>query len=153
MMISSLVYGICFIILASRKEPGVKIMAGLCLAYILLDHAILWFFENSAHFDITLYFTSAWALDSILLFAVGCFIRGARQIAIVSISIPLMLIQVFVIQYPHLFPDSLFVFALQQAHRYFIEVFIFVYSWKDNTIVEWLRTGTVICLVIISHLL
>ena len=127
-------------------------MAGLCLAYLVLENLIFFFFQQAEIFDITLYFTTAWALDSILLFTVGLSIRGLRQIAIVALALPLMLVQVFAIQYPLLFPDWVYSFAVQEAHRYFIEVFIFVYSWKDNKVSEWLRTGSVLSLVIAAHL-
>lgn len=151
-MITSILFGLCFVILATRPDAGAKIMAGLCLAYLVLENLIFWFFSGAEFFDITLYFTTAWALDSILLFAVALFVRGYRQIAILAMALPLMLVQVFAIQYPILFPDWIYSFAVQDAHRYFIEVFIFVYSWKDNTVSEWLRTGTVLALVIVAHL-
>lgn len=151
-MITSILYGLCFVILATRKDAGAKVMAGLCLAYLVLENCIFWFASQVEFFDITLYFTSVWALDSILLFAVGCAVRDLRQIAVVALSLPLMLVQVFAIQYPIYFPEWLYVFAFQDAHKYFIEVFIFVYSWKDNTIPEWLRTGTVIALALAAHL-
>ncbi|MGX4995858.1 hypothetical protein [Enterobacter hormaechei] len=151
-MITSILFGLCFVILATRPDAGAKIMAGLCLAYLVLENLIFWFFSGAEFFDITLYFTTAWALDSILLFTVALFVRGYRQIAILAMALPLMLVQVFAIQYPILFPDWIYSFAVQDAHRYFIEVFIFVYSWKDNTVSEWLRTGTVLALVIVAHL-
>ena len=128
-------------------------MAGLCLAYLVLENLMFLLFSLKAElFDITLYFTSSWALDSILLFLVGCTIRGARQITVVALSIPLMLIQVFAIQYPAMFPIWIYTFAVQDAHRYFIEMFIFVYSWKDNTVAEWIRTGSILGLVLAAHL-
>lgn len=151
-MITSIFYGLCFVILATRPDAGAKVMAGVCLAYLVIENLILWFFGGSEFFDITLYFTTAWALDSILLFVVALFIRGYRQIAIVTLALPLMLVQVFAIQYPIFFPEWIYSFAVQDAHRYFIEVFIFVYSWKDNKVSEWIRTGTVLSLVIAAHL-
>lgn len=151
-MITSILFGLCFVILATRPDAGAKIMAGLGLAYLVLENLMFWFFSGSEFFDITLYFTAAWALDSILLFTVALFVRGYRQIAVLALALPLMLVQVFAIQYPILFPEWVYSFAVQDAHRYFIEVFIFVYSWKDNTVSEWLRTGTVLALVIVAHL-
>jgi len=152
-MLVSIFYAMCFVILATRKDCGAKIMAGLCLAYLALDNLILWLFSNAQTFDITLYFTTAWALDSILLFVVGCSIKGVRQIAMVALALPFMLLQVFAIQYPIYFSVDVYSFAVQDAHRYFIEAFIFVYSWKDNTLNEWYRTGTVLSLLILAHLL
>lgn len=151
-MITSILFGLCFVILATRPDAGAKIMAGLCLAYLVLENLLFWFFSRAEFFDITLYFTTAWALDSILLLTVALFVRGYRQIAVLALALPLMLVQVFAIQYPILFPEWIYSFAVQDAHRYFIEVFIFVYSWKDNTVSEWLRTGTVLALVIVAHL-
>jgi len=152
-MISSIFYGSCFLILASQPDIRTKVMAGLCLAYLILNNLLFWYFSQSEFFDLTLYFNICWALDSTLLFAVGCTIRGLRQILIILLAVPLMLIQVFVIQYPALFPEQLYVFAIQDAHMYFVEMFIFVHSWKDNTVREWLKTGSVLCLVFATHLL
>lgn len=151
-MITSIIFGLCFVILATRPDAGAKVMAGLCLAYLVLENLMFWFFSGSEFFDITLYFTTAWALDSILLFTVALFVRGYRQIAILALAVPMMLVQVFAIQYPIFFPDWIYSFAVQDAHRYFIEVFIFVYSWKDNTVSEWLRTGSVLAFVLVAHL-
>lgn len=151
-MITSIFYGLCFLILATREDVGARVMAGVCLAYLLIENLMLWFFSGSFFFDISFYFTIAWALDSILLFVVGCLIRGWRQFAIVSLAIPLMMIQVFAIQYPTFFPEYIYIFAVHDTHRYFIEVFIFVYSWKDNTVSEWLRTGSVFSFVVAAHL-
>lgn len=152
-MVTSIFFALCFLILASRKGTGVKVVAGLCLAYLCLDNLVLYFFSNAETFDITLYFTTAWALDSTLLFAVALWVRGFRQVAILALALPLMLVQVFAIQYPILFPDWIYVFAVDDAHKTFIEVFIFVYSWKDNTVSEWLRTGSVLSLVAVTHML
>lgn len=151
-MISSFFYGLCFIIILMNPDKRTKLMAGLCLAYLFISNAIYYYFLYSEFFDITLYFNICWALDSILLFSVGCTIRGLRQVLIISASLPLMLCQVFVIQYPALFPEYLYTFAVHDAHMYFIEMFIFVHSWQDNTISEWIKTATVLALVSIVHL-
>lgn len=152
MITVSILYGLCFIILATRKDVGVKVMAGLGLAYLFAEHVLFWFFSGAQFFDITLYFTTVWALDSILLFLAGCCLRGKRQIIIVALGIPFMLVQVFAIQYPYLFPEGVYTFAVQDAHKYFIESFIYVYAWKDNRVAEWVRTGTVLSLVLAAHL-
>lgn len=152
-MISSIFYGLCFIILLAQPEVRTKIMAGLCLAYLLLNNVVYWYFSTSSFFDLSFYLNICWALDSTLLFAVGCTIRGLRQILTILLSLPLMLLQVFVIQYPTLFPDYLYVFSIQNAHMYFIEMFIFVHSWRDNTVKEWMKTGSVLCLVFVVHLI
>lgn len=152
-MISSLFYGLCFLIIMTRPEVRTRVMAGLCLAYLFIGNLVLWYFSSSEFFDITLYLNICWALDSILLFGVGCTIKGLRQVCIIILSLPLMLIQVFAIQYPALFPDYLYVFAVQDSHMYFIEMFIFVHSWRDNTVKEWLKTASVLCLVFVTHLL
>lgn len=151
-MITSILYALCFLILATRKDSGAKKIAGLCLAYIAIENILFWFFYGAYFFDITLYFSLAWALDSILLFFVGCSVRGWRQLTVVSLAIPLMLVQVFAIQYPDFFPVWVYTFSVQEAHQYFIEVFIFIYSWKDNKVTEWLRTGSVLSFIIAAHL-
>lgn len=151
-MVTSIFYALCFLILATRKGTGIKVVAGLCLAYLCIDNLLLFLLSRSELFDITFYFTTAWALDSTLLFVVGLSVRGIRQITILALALPLMLIQVFAIQYPIFFPDWIYAFSVNDAHKYFIEVFIFVYSWKDNTVSEWLKTGSVLALVTVTHL-
>lgn len=151
-MIASVLYGLCFLIILLNPDNRTKIMAGLCLAYLFINNLIFWYFLNAEFFDITFYLNICWALDSTLLFAVGCTVKGLRQILVIALSVPLMLCQVFVIQYPSLFPEYLYVFAVQGAHGYFIEMFIFVHSWQDNTIREWLKTGSVLCLVFMAHM-
>lgn len=152
-MVTALFYGACFIIMFFNPCVKAKIMAGLCLAYLVLENMILWYTStNVENFDITFYFSIMWLLDSALLFAVGCVVRGKRQILIVSTTIPILAIQVLTIQYPYYFPEWLYEFALTEAHMYFIEVFIFAHVWTDNTIKEWIKTGSVLGLVICAHL-
>lgn len=151
-MITSIFFGLCFIILASRKDAGARVVAGISLAYLLLENILLYFSLQAEFFDLTLYLTTTWALDSVFIFMIAAFAKGPRQILVVALALPLMLVQVFAIQYPNLFPDWVYSFAIQDAHRYFIEVFIFVYSWKDNTVTEWLRTGSVLSILVVAHL-
>lgn len=151
-MITAIIYGLCFVILATRRESGTKMVAGICLAYLIIENIILYYFSGMIVFHISLYFNVLWALDSILLFTLGCTVKGLRQKLIVGLSIPFMLVQVFAIQYPELFPLWVYEFAFKDAHKYFIEVFVFVFSWKDNTVPEWIRTAIVIFLVLIAHL-
>ncbi|QYC52537.1 hypothetical protein [Salmonella phage SSBI34] len=152
-MISSLFYGVCFLIVLLNPSIRIKIMAGICLAYIVIENLILWYtVTNVVNFDITLYHTFGWILDSTLLFAVGCVLRGRRQILIISSAIPLMVSQVLAIQYPSLFSPTIYQWIVENAHMYFIEMFIFAHAWKDNTIKEWLKTGTVLGLVVAAHL-
>lgn len=128
-------------------------MAGLCLAYLVSGFLIADFAYHAENYDLTLFLAVNWALDSILLFAVALTLRGLRQILIICLAVPLLFVQVFAIQYPDLFPQYVLDFAFQSASSYFIEVFIFVHSWKDNTVKEWLKTGSVWCLVLVPHIL
>lgn len=152
-MITSIFYGLCFLIILTNGDRGIKIMAGLCLAYLLCENSMFYFFSSRPEiFDITLYFTACWALDSILLFTVGCSLKGWKQKLVVAAGIPFMLLQVFAIQYPSLFPDYLYAFAIKNAHMYFIEIFIFTCAYNDNTVKEWVKTVTVLFLVFAAHL-
>lgn len=152
MMITSLFFGACFLIMATRKDRRVKVVAGICLAYLFLENSILFLFEGLENFDITLYLSLTWVLDFLFLFCLALVSKGLRQTLILILSVPLVLVQVFPIQYPSLFPDWVYVFSIQSAYRYFIEVLIFIYSWKDTTVQEWIRTGTVLGLLSVSHL-
>lgn len=152
-MITSMFYGLCFLIILWNKDNGIKIMAGLCLAYLAFENLLFYYFStNSLPFDITFYFALCWALDSALLFAVACVVSGVRQKLTIALGLPLALVQVFVIQYPTTFPDSLYTFAIQDAHMYFIEVFIFSFAYKDNTIKEWIKTSSILFLAFVAHL-
>lgn len=153
-MIITLVYGLCFAILLMSSDNGIKGMAGLCLAYLVSENMLVWYFSTHWwYFDITIYLTICWALDSALLFAVGCTLKGTRQKIMAAIALPMMLVQVFAIQYPMLFPDFIFVFAVQSGHMYFIEAFIFCSALRDNTIAEWIKTSTILFLVVIAHMI
>ena len=152
-MITALFYGACFIIMFFNPCVRGKILAGLCLAYLVFENLILWWTStNVVNFDITFYFAIMWLLDSALLFAAGCVIKGKRQILIVATAIPLLVVQVLAIQYPYYFPPWLYEFSLTEAHMYFVEVFIFSQVWSDNTVKEWIRTGSVMGLVLLAHL-
>lgn len=153
-MISSLFYGACFMIILLHEDLRVKCMAGICLAYLVIENLMVYYVSTFIlNFDITLYFTAVWALDSILLFSVACVVRGLRQKVTIALGLPLLFVQVFAIQYPDILPEYLYTFAVQSAHLYFIEVFIFSFAHKDNTVTQWLRTGTILALVFVVHLL
>lgn len=153
-MISSLFYGVCFMIILLHEDLRVKVMAAICLTYLVVENLVVYYASTYVlNFDITLYFSAVWALDSILLFSVACVVRGLRQKLTIALGLPLLFVQVFAIQYPDILPEYLYSFALNSAHMYFIEVFIFSFAHKDNTVTQWLRTGTIIALVFTVHLL
>lgn len=153
-MINSVIYGACFLILFFHNDKQAKILAVSCIGYIVTENMVYVFFHRNIDlFDLTLYLNICWALDSILLFVVGCCLRGVRQILVVSLSVPLFLLQVFVVQYPTMFPPWAYVFVIEDAHTYFLEMFVFIHVWQDNTIKEWIKTGTVLFLVAAAHLL
>lgn len=152
-MIITLVYGLCFAILLMSTDKGIRGMAGFCLVYLISENLVYWYFKTHPwYFDITIYLTICWALDSALLFVVGCTLKGIRQKLMAAIALPMMLVQVFAIQYPMLFPDYIFVFAVQSGHMYFIEAFIFCASFRDNTVSEWIKTSTILFLVVVAHM-
>jgi hypothetical protein len=153
-LITSIVYGLCFAILLLGVNKNIKIMAGLCLAYLVSENLVYWYFlTHNWMFDFNLYLTICWALDSALLFGVGCVLSGTRQKLMAALALPLMLVQVFAIQYPMLFPEYVFTFAARSGHMYFIEAFIFCSALKDNTVKEWLSTSSILFFVIVAHML
>lgn len=153
-MITSIVYGLCFIVLLFGVNKNIRVMAGLCLAYLVSENLVYWYFLTHNYlFDFNLYMTICWALDSALLFGVGCVLSGLRQKLMAGLAVPMMLVQVFAIQYPMLFPEYIFNFAAHSGHMYFIEAFIFCSALKDNTIGEWLRTSSILFFVVAAHIL
>lgn len=154
MIINYLLFSVCFIIIATRAEEGARTVGSVCIAYLALESVLFYFFRADKIPDITLYFSILWVLDFLLLFLLGIASKGIRQVGVVSLGFPLVMVQVFSIQYPEYLPDNLYVFAIQSAHLYFVEVLVFIYAWEEgSTVSEWIRTGTVLSILLLIHLI
>lgn len=154
MIINYLLFSVCFIIIATRVEERARAVGSVCIVYLALESVLFYFFRVDKIPDITLYFSILWVLDFLLLFLLGIVSKGIRQAGVVSLGFPLVMVQVFSIQYPEYLPDNLYVFAIQSAHLYFVEVLVFIYAWKEgSTVSEWIRTGTVLSILLLIHLI
>lgn len=151
-MISSIFFLICFVTLLTKEDKGVRLMSLMCMGHIFIENGMFFYFlYHPMQFDISLYFTMCWALDSILLFLVGCVLTGAGKKATAALALPFFLCQVFILQYPSVFPD-LFNFALNSSYTTFIESFIFVSALKDTSIKEWIQTSIILFCVVAVHI-
>lgn len=154
MIISTLLFAGCFLIIATRKEERARVVAAVCLAYLALENIILHLSLIGKIPDITLHLSILWVMDFVLLFLLGVISKGIRQVSIVSMGLPLVIVQVFSLQYPEYLPANLYVFSVQSAHLYFVEILVFIYAWKEgSTVAEWFRTGTVLSLLLLIHLI
>lgn len=152
-MISSLFLLICFLVLLTKKDKGIRLMSCFCMGHLLLENSIYYFFSRNPYsFDLSLYLTICWSMDTILLFAVGCVLTGVHKKLVAALGIPFLLCQVFIIQYPSLFP-ALFDFSLSSSYLNFMEAFIFVCSLKDTSVTEWLKTSIILFCIIALHVL
>lgn len=151
-MVSSIFFLICFVTLLTKEDKGIRLMSCLCMSHILIENAMFFFFlYNPVYFDLSMYLSLCWALDTILLFLVGCVLTGAGKKLTAAVALPFFLCQVFILQYPSVFPD-LFNFALNSSYTTFMESFIFVSALKDTSIKEWIQTSIIVFCVIAVHI-
>lgn len=153
-MITSLLYGVCFLVLLTKEDRDIWLMAILCLSHMLIENGVYWYFWNHPDiFDLSFYLTLCWSLDSILMFGIACVLAGAKKKLIASSAIPFLLLQVFVIQYPDMFPSSLYSFTWSQSSSLFFESLICVCALKDTSIREWVQLCIIAFCLIAAHLL
>lgn len=153
-MITSLLFGVCFIVLLTKRDNDIRLMAILCLSHMLIENGIYWYFWNHPEiFDLSFYLTVCWSLDSTLLFGIACVLSGAKKKAIAASAIPFLLLQVFVIQYPDLFPSSWYTFTWSQSSSMFMESLICVCALKDTSIREWVQLCIIGFCLLTVHLL
>lgn len=152
-MISSLFLIICFLVLLTKKDKGIRLMSLLCMGHIAIENAMFAFFCHRPElFDLSLYLSLCWSLDTALLFGVACVLTGLQKKLTAALAIPFLLCQVFFVQYPSLFPDLLS-FSLSSSYLNFMETFIFVCSLKDTSVKEWLKTSIIIFCIIALQLM
>ena len=150
-MITSIFYFVCFIVLATNENMGIRIMSFFGMIHIILENALLWFFTTHInYFDLTLYLTLCWFLDIALIFGSACVLSGWKKKLTLALAVPLLFCQIIVMQFPFILPDLLG-FVLTSSYQTTMEVFILCSSFKDNTIKEWLKTSTILSCLILAR--
>ncbi|AFC21410.1 hypothetical protein [Staphylococcus haemolyticus] len=152
-MISSALYFICFAVLLLNADKGIRIMSIFGMIHILLENALYWWFSaHGVYFDLSLYMTLCWLLDIALLFGTACVLSGWKKKLTLSVSVPILFCQIIVMQFPFLLPFALN-FVINSSYQTLMEVLILCASFKDNTIKEWVKTATVVSLVVLARFL
>ncbi len=152
-MISSALYFICFAVLLLNADKGIRIMSIFGMIHILLENALYWWFSaHGVYFDLSLYMTLCWLLDIALLFGTACVLSGWKKKLTLSVSVPILFCQIIVMQFPFLLPFALN-FVINSSYQSLMEVLILCASFKDNTIKEWIKTATVVSLVVLARFL
>ena len=152
-MISSALYFICFAVLLLNADKGIRIMSIFGMIHILIENIMYWWFSvHVEFFDLSLYITMGWLLDIALLFATACVLSGWKKKLTLSLSIPILFCQIIVMQFPFLLPFALS-FVINSSYQTLMEVLILCASFKDNTVKEWLKTATVVSLVVLARFL
>lgn len=152
-MISSALYFICFAVLFFHTEKDMRWITIAGMIYILLENILYWWFLNNIYsFDFSIYLACCWFLDVSFLFLTACTLKGWSKKISLAVSIPILFCQILVVQSSSLFP-SLTKFAIESSYPTFVEVIIFCYSFKFNTIPEWIKTSTIVSLVVIARLI
>lgn len=150
-MITSIFYFLCFVILLFRDDKGVRLMSVFGMAHIILENCIYWFFfHNPQYFDITLYMTACWLLDIVLLFLSTCVLKGWKKKLTLSLVIPILFIQMAVMQFPGLLPQA-FDFVITSSYQTAMEVYILCSSFKDTTVKEWIKTSSILSLLFLAR--
>lgn len=152
-MISSALYFICFAVLLLNADKGIRIMSIFGMIHILLENVLYWWFSaHGVYFDLSLYMTLCWLLDIALLFGTACVLSGWKKKLTLSVSVPILFCQIIVMQFPFLLPFALN-FVINSSYQTLMEVLILCASFKDNTIKEWIKTATVVSLVVLARFL
>ncbi len=150
-MISSALYFICFAVLLSNTEKGIRIMSVFGMIHILLENALMfWFSIHIEYFDLSLYLSLCWLLDIALLFSTACVLSGLKKKLMLSLGLPVLFCQIIIMQFPYLLPFGLD-FAINSSYQTLMEVMILCASFKDSTVKEWLKTSTIVCLVLLAR--
>uniref|UniRef100_A0AAU8GFM5 Uncharacterized protein n=1 Tax=Salmonella phage vB_SEnST11_KE22 TaxID=3161173 RepID=A0AAU8GFM5_9CAUD len=152
-MISSALYFLCFAVLLLNADKGIRIMSIFGMIHILLENILYWWFSvHIQFFDLSLYMSLCWLLDIALLFATACVLSGWKKKLMLSVSVPVLFCQIIVMQFPYLLPLALN-FVINSSYQTVMEVLILCASFKDNTVKEWLKTATVVSLVVLARFL
>lgn len=152
-MISSALYFLCFAVLLFNTEKGIRVMSIFGMTHILLENCLYWWFSvHSSFFDLSLYMSLCWLLDIALLFGTACVLSGWKKKFTLSIAVPVLFCQIIVMQFPFILPFALD-FVINSSYQTTMEILILCASFKDTTIKEWIKTATVVSLVVLARFL
>lgn len=152
-MISSVFYFLCFIILFFHSDKGIRIMSVLGMVHIFLENTLLWWFSsNTQFFDLSLYLNLCWFLDISLIFGAACILSGWKKKLTLSVAVPILFCQIISMQFPFVIPGILD-FVINSSYQTWMEVIILCANFKDTTVKEWIKTATVISLLVLARAL
>lgn len=152
-MISSALYFLCFAVLLLNDDKGIRIMAFFGMVHVVLENFLYWWFSTHAQFfDLSLYMSLCWLLDIALLFFSACVLSGWKKKLTLTVAVPILFCQVIVMQFPFLIP-SLLSFVINSSYQTLMEVLILCASFKDSCVREWLKTATVVSLLVLARFL
>lgn len=152
-MIGSVFYFLCFIILLFHSDKGIRIMSVLGMVHIFLENTLLWWFSsNTQFFDLSLYLNLCWFLDISFIFGATCILSGWKKKLTLSVAVPILFCQIISMQFPLIIP-GLFDFVINSSYQTWMEITILCANFKDTTIKEWIKTATVISLLVLARAL
>ena len=152
-MISSVFYFLCFIVLLFHSDKGIRVMSMLGMTHIFSENMLLWWFSsNTQFFDLSLYLTLCWFIDIAFVFVAACVLSGWKKKVTLSITIPILFCQIISMQFPLLLP-GLLDFVISSSYQTWMEVIILCANFKDATVKEWIKTSSVISLLIIARII
>lgn len=152
-MISSVFYFLCFIVLLFHTDKGIRVMSMLGMTHILIENILFWWFSvNSQFFDLSLYLNLCWFLDISVLFGAACVLSGWKKKLTLSLAVPILFCQIIVMQFPLILPDLLS-FVINSSYQTWMEIIILCANFKDNTVKEWIKTASVVSLLVFARFL
>lgn len=152
-MISSVFYFLCFVVLLFHVDKEIRVMSVFGMAHILLENLMLWWFSvNSQFFDLSLYLNLCWFLDISVLFGAACVLSGWKKKLTLSLAVPILFCQIIVMQFPLILPDLLS-FVINSSYQTWMEVVILCANFRDNTVKEWIKTASVVSLLVLARFL
>lgn len=152
-MISSVFYFLCFVVLLFHVDKGIRIMSVLGMVHILIENIMLWWFSvNTQYFDLSLYLNLCWFLDISVLFGAACVLSGWKKKLTLSLAVPVLFCQIIVMQFPLILPDLLS-FVINSSYQTWMEVIILCANFRDNTVKEWIKTASVVSLLVLARFL
>lgn len=152
-MISSVFYFLCFVVLLFHVDKGIRIMSVLGMVHILIENIMLWWFSvNAQYFDLSLYLNLCWFLDISVLFGAACVLSGWKKKLTLSLAVPVLFCQIIVMQFPLILPDLLS-FVINSSYQTWMEVIILCANFRDNTVKEWIKTASVVSLLVLARFL
>ena len=152
-MISSVFYFLCFAILLFHSDKGIRTMSAFGMVHIFLENTLLWWFSsNTQFFDLSLYLNLCWFLDISLIFVAACILSGWKKKLTLSIAVPILFCQIISMQFPFIIPELLD-FVINSSYQTWMEAIILCANFKDTTVKEWIKTATVISLLVLARVL